>query len=542
LGLTAVSEIQIDVAPSTLHVDGHTVPFAVQGTTTKRSRDPLATALFQEGIRRITFLPTVTETEATTLLGEWVEAANQPLGGNVASTVWEIEPKGLKLVLLDTFDGANEGGDGTGLSTAPAGTGRTLSVSQQIDSLVSAIAAEGLAADGTGGFVSQGLIQVSADDIALLRSESLRNITAADLAVHESAKAPTQALEERVLNELRQELEQERDEALARLPATLLNAAVLNEASDWEVLTGLFDAFVKGAFAAGQRSVPLNSWQRMVAETKADPVFGTRRVSALKVWKPALTAPAVLEALVQGLDEEAQVRSTLEALRVLGKVAVPTVLKFATAARTDAGKRAALEFIREVDPAQVATSAAAMSDPSSLSVVVNRLPQMSDAEACQILEGLLASTDVQARRIGAKALNAKRAPLLRHQLVLARLQDNDAEVRMAMLKVAIALEDPSTLAALMTLAKRPKMESPELDLVYEALAVTGAPEARSFLVEELHQGAAPRRVAAAVALGASTFSDAKAVLSETAGKLLTAPALKKACRAALERLAKRGFA
>lgn len=540
MALASKAELQLDVGPSSLHIDGQAVPFAAQGTQGK-ARDPLATTLFNEGVRRITFLQNVTDGEAAALLSEWVDAAIHPLGGNVASRVWELEPKGLKLVLLDTFDGATEGGDGTGLSASSMGTGRTLTVGEQIDSLVSAIGSEGLAADGGGGIVSQGLIQVSADDVALLRSEALRGITAADLAAHETgSRARSAGLDPAASRAAKEGLEAERNDGLRRLSAVLLNAAVLNGEADWPLVSKLFGAFVRGALAAGQYAVPLHSWQRLVAETKNDPILGGRRVEVLKSWKATLLEPEVMETLVNGLDTDGR-EATVEALKVMGKAALPAVLKFASATRSEAARKAALTFVREVDPTMAASAAAAV-DPTSLGALVSRLPTMPDAEARDILERLLSSLEVQTRRLGARALTAKRAPLLRHQLVLARLQDNDAEVRLSMLKVAVALEDPSTLPALLSLARRPRIDSPELELLFEAIAVIGSAEARGFLENELANGVGQRRIAAALAVGGSTLDNARELLNATAAKLLSPPALKAACRTALERLSKRGIA
>lgn len=539
LALVAQGDLQLDVGPSALHLDAQPLSFTVQGAAAK-TRDPLATTLFNEGVRRLSLLTSLTPTEARTLLGEWLEAANAPLGGSVASRVWELEPRGIKLVLLDTFDGAQEGGDGSGVSAARVGTGRTLSVAEQIDSLVSAISSEGLAADGGGGFVSQGLIQVSADDVALLRSEAVRNITAAQLAAHEGQKAQVGGLEAPALQAMRDELEAERGLSMGLLGGVLLNAAVLNAPTDWPALEQAFKALVKAALAGGDYRLPMQTWQRLVSATRNDPVFGARRVEVLKQWKNTLMSPEVIEALVVGLESEAGREAALEALQVMGKVVVPNVLKFASATRDEAARKAALAFAREVDPTQAASAAAAVGDPSSLGTLVIRIPTMPDAEARDILERLLSSLDVQTRRIGAKALTARRAPLLRHQLVLARVQDNDVEVRLSMLKVVTALEDPSTLPALLTLARRPRIDSPELELLFEAIGVIDTREALGFLLNELNQSVGTRRIAAALALGAAHSPEARAALTATSVKVLTTPALKAACRTALERLSKRG--
>ncbi|MDP1917427.1 MAG: hypothetical protein Q8L14_14400 [Myxococcales bacterium] len=539
LALSSKAELQLDVGPSALHLDGQAIPFTVQGAASK-TRDPLATTLFNEGVRRLSFLTTLNETEASALLGEWIEAANAPLGGNVASRVWELEPRGLKLVLLDTFDGAQEGGDGTGVSAARTGSSRALSVGEQIDALVSAISSEGLAADGGGGFVSQGLIQVSADDVALLRSEALRNITAAQLASHEGAQTKTAGLDAATTQALHDELEAERQHAMKGLGASLLNAAVLNGEEDWPRILKAFAALVKSALALGDYALPLHTWQRLVAETRNDPIFGARRIEVLKQWKATLVSPEVMDALMLGLESETGREPTLDALKLMGKAAVPAVLKYASASRNEVARKAALGFVRDVDPALAASSAAAVGDTSNLGSLVVRIPTMPDAEARDILERLLSSHDVTTRRIGAKALTAKRAPLLRHQLVLARLQDNDAEVRVSMLKVVLSLEDPSTLPTLLSLAKRPRIDSPELEVLFEAISVIGSREAMDFLVNELHQSVGVRRIAAALALGAANVPAAREALTATAAKLLTVPALKTACRTALERLSKRG--
>ena len=540
LALSSKAELQLDVGPSALHLDGQAIPFTVQGAASK-TRDPLATTLFNEGVRRLSFLTNLSEAEASALLGEWIEAANAPLGGNVASRVWELEPKGLKLVLLDTFDGAQEGGDGTGVSAARTGSSRTLSVGEQIDALVSAISSEGLAADGGGGFVSQGLIQVSADDVALLRSEALRNITAAQLASHEGgAQTKTAGLDAAMTQALHDELEAERQHAMKALGASLLNAAVLNGEEDWPRIHKAFSALVKSALALGDYALPLHTWQRLVAETRNDPIFGARRIEVLKQWKATLVSPEVMDALMLGLESETGREPTLDALKLMGKAAVPAVLKYASASRNEAARKAALGFVRDVDPALAASSAAAVGDTSNLGSLVVRIPTMPDAEARDILERLLSSLDVTTRRIGAKALTAKRAPLLRHQLVLARLQDNDAEVRVSMLKVVLSLEDPSTLPTLLSLAKRPRIDSPELEVLFEAISVIGSREAMEFLLHELHQSVGVRRIAAALALGAANVPAAREALTATAAKLLTVPALKTACRTALERLSKRG--
>jgi hypothetical protein len=537
LELVRAQELQLDVGPNTLHFEGQAVPFAVPGSTA-RPRDPLATTLFNEGVRRVTLLPSLTEGEARGLFSEWIDAANQPHGGNVASKVWELEPKGLKLLLLDVFDGATEGGDGTGLSAA-TGRGRGLSLAEQIDSLVSAISAEGLAADGGGGFVSQGLIQVSADDVELLRSEAVRSITAAQLAQQELEGARVSGLDEKAVTSLRTELETERTQGFARLAPALLNAAVLNDVAHWPALTEAYRRFVQGAFGSAAYAVPLHTWQRLVSETKNDPVFGGRRVEVLKRFKAVLLAPEVLAELVGGLEGDGTREPAHEALLVLGKAAVPAVLKFASATRVEAARKKALAFVRDVDPSQMASAAAV--DSSGLGSLVTRLPTMADAEARDILEKLLSSLDTQSRRAAAKALTPKRAPLIRHHLLLARLQDNDVEVRLAMLKLVIALEDPSTAQTLFALAKRPRIDSPELELLFDAVSVVAGVDGFAFLVSELNKGEGARKVAAALALGASLEAGAREVLTSTAGKLLTPPALKTACRAALERRSKRGL-
>lgn len=535
LELTAQGELQLDVGHAALQLDGQPLQFSGQGAVDK-TRDPLAVALFNEGIRRLTFLPALSAAEAMALLLAWLEAANHPLCGNIASKVWEQEPKGLKLVLLDTFDGPNEGSDGTGLSAAVSSGRKALSVADQIDSLVSAISAEGLAADGGGGFVSHGLMQVSADDLALLRSDAVRGITAAQLAAHEQVGAASfTALDDATAKAMRDELEAERSDALTRLGPTLLNAAVLNAESDWGLVGGAFSDLVRGAIRAGEYALPLQVFQHLVAGARADATLGARRVEVLKQWKSLLLEQPVLDSLVQGLDTDAGRDKTLAALKVLGKAAIPAALRFVSATKSEPGREAALGFVRSVDPSQVASSTDGTLDETNLGLLVARLAAMPDADARELLERLLSSPEVQSRRIGAMAVTPNLAPLLRHTLVLARLQDNDVEVRLSMLRIVLALEDPSALPALRSLAHRPRIDSPELELLFETIAVVGGAEAVDLLEHELRDGAPARRSAAALALGASTRPEARALLRATAGKLLTLPGLRAACRTALER-------
>lgn len=494
-------------------------------------RDPLTLPLFNEGIRRITINANPPAHERDAFFDAWMQVVSNPTEAEALSTrVWELEFEAFRLVVLDTFSLADEE------SGSDDGSQNQQKAKQELDSLINAMAAEsGGAASGAG----PALLRVSADDVAVLRSELVRGVTSERLAQQDAKLAALQLsptdLENFVLGFT------PRTDAVPAAARAIINAAVLSQGEE----AGAFAKRLADLFAAfaerGRFRPTLEAWKWLVADARADTHHGAMRVKLLTWLKQFFVSPAFLDPLLKTLDgAEGNAPDALEALKTIAPM-LGNGFRDQVAKLTSAAARAAASgLLAEIAPTQATRSInVADLNASSFSEFTRRLDAMPIAEATRLITQGLDHADVEVRREAAGVINPRVAVRLPRGVVANHLKDTDAEVRGRLLKVVGDLEDPSAAKALGELLKRPDVDEAERIRVYHVLGKLGGKVAVEVLVGELDRRQdAEATVAAVGALAVLGDPASKKALESLAGRLMAPPRVKSAARAAISRVKK----
>lgn len=495
-------------------------------------RDPLTLPLFNEGIRRVTIAANPPAHERDAFFDAWMQVVSNPAEAEALSTrVWELELEAFRLVVLDTFSLADEDSSG-----GDDGSQNQQKARQELDSLINAMAAESGAAAGSAG---PALLRVSADDVAVLRSELVRGVTAERLAQQDAKLAALQLsptdLENFVLGFT------PRADAVPAAARALINAAVLSQGEE----AGAFAKRLSDLFAAfaerGRFRPTLEAWKWLVADARADTHLGAARVKLLTWLKQFFVSPAFLDPLLKTLDgAEGHAPDALEALKTVAPM-LGSGFKDQVAKLTSAAARAAASgLLAEIAPAQATRSInVADLNAASFSELTRRLDALPIAEATRLVAQGLDHADVEVRRDAAGVITPRVAVRLPRGVLANHLKDTDAGVRGRLLKVVGELEDPSAAKALGELLKRPDVDEAERIRVYHVLGKLGGTVAVEVLVGELDRRQDEEATVAAVgALAVLGDPASKKALESLAGRLMAPPRVKSAARAAISRVKK----
>lgn len=497
-------------------------------TATGKREDPLTAPLFAEGVRRLTFLPGLDASELTTFLDSWFDTVTQPASSEgVTTRFWEAELKNVQLVVIDSFSMENEPPPDP---SAPRGK---LTARQQIDSLVSAISAQGMAGGGDKA-ARASLMRVGADDIALLRAEGLRDITADSLKRQDVSHRPVATVSAAELAPLAAELGKVREQASLAIFQSLLNAAVLASEKDRELLLRRVEALVGVMIDEARYREPLERYQQLIGQAKQDNELTPARTALLVRFKNALTSDAVLQKLIAAVDTEEGSDDAFQVLQVVRKAIEAKLPALLPQVKLAAARTKLAGLLTEALPlAEVLPKVKSM-DAGAFAEVLKRLGTLKPEEQAALLVEGLRSHDHALHRVAAGALTPSLVPLLPRGLFAAQLTSPDAGVRAAALAVARELEDPSTappIASLLTLASTTPEERRS---IYALLQVLQNPKVVPVLIDELErQNDADAKVELVRLL--SALGDPRAIepLEAQGGKLLAPGKVKLACKVAV---------
>lgn len=519
----ATEEIALEVTISGLAIEGDLL------VGRAGQRDPLTMPLFNEGIRRITIAANPPPNERDAFFEAWINVVGNPNEAEALSTrCWELELEAFRLVVLDTFSLADEEGDD--------GERNQQKAKAELDSLINAMASE---SSSTGAEAGPMLLRVSADDIALLRSELVRGVTAESLAQQDAKLASLQLSPTDIENFVAGF--STRKDAMPRAARALINAAVLSQGDE----AGAFAkrlADLLAAFAERGRFGPsLEAWNVLVADARADTHLGAARVKLLTWLKQFFVSPAFLDPLIRALDAaEGKDPEALEALKTIAPTLGNSFREQVARLQNPAARSAAAGLLAELSPTQATRSInVADLNAASFGEFLKRLDAMPPPEATRFLTQALEHPEAEVRRDAAGAISPTVAVRLPRGVLANHLKDTDAEVRRRLLRVVADLEDPSAARALGELLKRPDVDEEERVRVYHALGKLGGKVAAEVLIAELDRKQDPDATVACVgALAVLGDPSAKKPLESLAGKLMAAPRVKAAARAALSRVTK----
>jgi len=254
--------------------------------------------------------------------------------------------------------------------------------------------------------------------------------------------------------------------------------------------------------------------------------------AVLERFRADLSSGGFMGTLVQSLNDAGAAAEALVGLRHMGAPAAKALLQ--VPGLSEEGKKRLVGVIAELEgEAARKTSEQAA---ANVSASLDRVKALPAAEAVAVLKKALSSPDVAVRKHALEVMTQTHAVQLAEALRV-RLTDTNAEVRALALKHVGDLEDPASIPALVALLHKATIPPAERMAAYPVLARIGGPKAALALVEELQkQTDVPTRVAAAQALGGVDHPKVREALTAEAGRLLSPPDLKKACREALARL------
>lgn len=498
------------------------------GQATGKREDPLTAPLFAEGVRRLTFLPGLEPGELTAFLDSWFDTVTQPQSSEgVTTRFWEAELKNVQLVVIDSFAMENEA------PPDPAAPRGKLTARQQIDSLVSAISAQGMAGGGDEA-ARASLMRVGADDIALLRAEGLRDITADSLKRQDVTQRPVATVSPAELAPFAAELAKSREQASQSIFASLLNAAVLASEKDREQLLHRVETVVRALLDDGRFKEPLERYQELIEQAKHDHELTPARTALLVRFKNALTSDTVLERLVAAVDTDDGNDSAYEVLQVTRKAFEARLAALLPQVKHAAARAKLQGLLTEALPlAEVLPKVKSM-DAAAFGEVLKRLQTLKAPDQAALLGEGLRSHDHAVHRLAVAALTPSIVPLLARGLFAAQLTSHDAGVRAEALRVAEELEDPTTAPPMASVLALASTQLEERRRIYAALQLLGNAKVVPALLEELERVSdADAKVELVRCLSALGDPRAIEALEAQGGKLLAPGKVKLACKVAV---------
>lgn len=492
----------------------------------QRRDDALAQPLFREGVRRITLTPDATREELQPFFRRWVDNWLSPLHAeSVAGLLWETQPKGVRVIVIDSFEVGGFEGEGSDGTTSA-------SLKNQVDAIVASMASGTLSGEG-GDRVPGQTLRVSAQDLQVLQAEHLRSITGAELASHDAAASQLTGLTEEECGTLSGELNAVCADVEGHFLNAVVNGALLGRDEDRDQAVRLFGALTQRAVERGRCAHPFELYRAQVARVAQDTSLGTMRTALLRRLKGALLTPGFLDALAVSLDEASTAPEGVAAFNHLGRSGVPLLIDRMSLLKTAEGRKRAMDVLSSHDPnAAARLSQARTIDAAGLEEAVRASDGLPPADRLSVLQRAMTSPDAAVRRLAIGKLDVQSAARLPAQQLNNRIGDTDPHVRAKAIQLAKALETPAAAPALVATLKR-QLANEERAAIFEALGAIGGTPALNTLVHELEHATLELKVAAAHALGRMKDPEARLALSRTAAKFLAPPALRRACREAL---------
>jgi len=525
--LTSVLEagpVQIEVTLTGLMHEDKAI--ATAGGTGKRE-DPLTAPLFAEGVRRITFLPGLEPAELQAFLDSWFDTVTQPQSSEgVTTRFWEAELKHVQMLVIDTFAAGDEA------QPDPTVAKAKVSARMQIDALVAAISAQGMAGGGEQA-ARASMMRVGADDIALLRAEGLRDITAESLKRQDVSHRPVATVSAAELAPFAAELAKVKDQASLSLFGALVNAAVMASPEDRDRLLARLDGVVLWLIDNGQVKEPLERYQQLIEQAKAQDELTQVRTGLLVKFKNALTSDRALERLIAAVDTEGGNDAAFEVLQVMRKAIEARLPALLANVKNPAAKQKLQALLTEALPLADVLPKVKTMDAGAFGELLKRLPVMKPQDQAALLTEGLRSHDHAVHRLAVQALTPSVVPLLGRGLFAAQLASHDPAIRGAAFTVAMELEDPTTAVPMASVLALASTGQEERRRIYAALHKLMNPKVVPVVIDELErQGDADAKVELVRLLSALGDPQAIAPIEALGGKLLTPGKVKTACKVA----------
>lgn len=513
-------ELPLAVTAATLAVDGHTV------FSTDKREESLSHALFLDGLKLLTFARGVKRDEVDTITRLWRDALDGKTTAdqNFVTRFWELDFEHAKVLAVETFaEDAEEG----------AGTNRS---KDKLEVLIGDLVAQQSA--GEGRAVRR--MQVTREDLEVLKMKGVADLTADDLAQHADA-ATAKALQGLTREELAQVRAELLEPEAVRLERTLHALAWATQAATPAQTAQLMEALraLMKLLAEGRRLDVISlAFKNAVLAVRAAPAGADARIRVVKQASENLGHPAVLEAVLPLLDEPATAESALAVLRFLQPSAIAALLDRLGTLKTREGRARLVELLAAGATRAEDVAARLPTAPEEVAELLLSLVKETDPKWWFAMKAAMAHPGKAVRRAAVQRLTREKVLALRFELY-ALAGGDDPEIRNALLPRLVSAKDPGVVPVIARLlGQRAKLDDAERKSLVVALGVVGGEAACNLLKRELENEAEALelRCAAALALGSSGDERCRPALEAYAKKLLGRGPLKDACAEGLKRL------
>jgi hypothetical protein len=496
--------------------------------------DSITHPLYLDGVQLFTIKRGVTLLELEQLTDMWRATLDGRLGDTHTFTTrfWEANFPHLHVLSVESFSERSSTGEGN----QPA------SALQAVVDELSGVAPKTRLAPlaGSSGFAGgRKLVRVTKEDLALLRSQGVSEMTEKELERYDSnerARIPGLKAGElaTIAGEVRAEHAKAIERALDAVFATGLNATT----DEQQKLRSAFALVLSAMLGANQIERLRQNLARQVQMARAgDPLELDARFSVVTMLMGAIGAAHIIEPTVAALDHDATREAATVILRFLPASTAAGLLDWLVVPQTPAGRRVFADLIAAMKP-DVANLAARIgwSDETLAIELLHMAKALGGAQSWPVREAALAHAAVGVQREGLKDLD--REALLTHKLKLLPLLASPVpELRHALFNAFVASKDKAVAPALATLLRRVQLDSAEHKRVLLALGTLGGPEACGALRNELTNGKdVELQCLAAYALGNAGDERSRPQLEELANKLFGGGQLKQAAKNALKQL------
>jgi hypothetical protein len=520
---TEHDELQLMVTPLGFSVHGEIVNKA------DKLADSITHPLYLDGVKRLSVLRGLTETELATFMQLWRDTLDEQLGDThtFSTRVWEASFDNIAIVSLDTFGDGAKGPDGR--------TGK-----ERLQLAMDALGgkADPLEADSDSKQRLRRMPHVTAEDLRQLKARGIPQLSEADLqrmAGGERVKPPGLAAEELIA--LSMELLSQHEKVVERVFDALFLVSTDSTAAEQDALSNALAIVLLAMCRAGRIDRIRDNLLRQVSDArKGDPLLIDARLQTLARLLKALQRSELLGHIVTALDDAFVREPAAAVLKFLPAGSTTLLLDWLAVTETPEARKLVGDLVCEQkpDPNELATRIG-WSD-AELAMELLRISTVLGAAAWPVRKAALQHA-VQAVQLAAlkgldkATISANRADLL------PLLTSPVAQIRELLFAPMVASQDRAVAPALCTVLRRHKLDDTEKKRVLIALGTLGGPEAATTLRHVFEKdGNVDFQCIAAGALANMGDEKARPLLEAAAGKLLFGGPLKKAAQDALKRL------
>ncbi len=518
-------ELALGVTAHTLTAEGQVV------FTSDKREESLSHALFLDGLERLVFARGLAQSELDQVMVLWRDAIDgrMPAGHNFLTRLWEAGFQHVNAVSIETFA---EGEDDDKKQDRDK-------QQDQLKALMNELVSDKLAGEAPDGAKGPRMLRLTKEDLVVLRTEGVVELTAEDLARNDAAAAaqPLPGLLAEDAQALAAELSEADEVRLERGLHALAWASLSTSAAETEQLQEALRHLYVVLANKHRLDILADAFKHAVQAARAAPLEAEPRIRAVKLASETLGHPSVMEVVLPLLDEPATAEQALAALRFLQPAAVTSLLDMLRLLQTKGGRTKLVELLKAAGPKAEEVAARLEGAPADLAVLLLGLVKESDPQWWALQRAGLAHEAPEVRR--AVATQLSREKVLEHRAELYALAGgDDAQVRHALLPRLVAARDRGVVPLLeKLLSQHTRVDAAERKSLLVALGMLGGEQACALLRKELTQEAdGELKAAAALALGQAGDQSARPLLESFAKKVFGGGHLKDACAEALKRL------